>query len=296
MSVSPMPLHSNLRLSAIFLTLAAAVATHRYYNFWLTFVYGFGLSHYFLSYVYAKKQILQIMRRPSSEIAFAATILLGAFLYFSGFPLLIYFGFHHAFNEVYLLDRSVSADARERIRGLRTAGVFLNAFAYFFILRGRPELRGIPQSFLLGGLLISSFSFAWILYRSRASLTKNEIIDNCFLEICYLPLVAASFFFKPTLTHFVCYHLFFWAIYPIPKLARAEGNDLKAYLLTTFLILIPIYLFSPYGIRRYPMSGSWFDHQFYFWSYLHITTSFALSAAHPTWITRWFRFPAVQPG
>ena len=291
-----MPLHSGLRLSAVFLTLAAALLTLKHYTFWLTFVYGFGLCHYFLSYVYSSRQIRQILHDPSSWLPFSATILLGASLYFGKFPLLIYFGVHHAFNEVYLLDRTLPTETRGRIRSLRTAGVFLNAFAYLFILRGRAEMQGIPHSFLLAGLLISSVCFAWVLYRSSGLLNKDEMIDNCFLEICYLPLIAASFFIKLTLTHFVCYHILFWAIYPVPKFSRSGANSLRLYLAATFLALLPIYLFSPYGIVRYPLPGSFFDHQFYFWSYVHITTSFALSSAHPAWIARWFRFPAAQPG
>lgn len=48
---------------------------------------------------------------------------------------------------------------------------------------------------------------------------------------------------------------------------------------------------SQLGSKLIPLSVLY--SQFYFWSYVHITASFALSSAHPEWIVRLFRVPSV---
>ena len=51
---------------------------------------------------------------------------------------------------------------------------------------------------------------------------------------------------------------------------------------------------SQLGSNLVPLSAVY--SQFYFWSYVHITASFALSAAHPDWIVQLFRVPQAERG
>lgn len=287
--MNAMPLHSMIRLAAILITSVFVVATNRNETAWLSMVYILGFGHYFMSLLYSKKQVKQVLERPYSRWSLVGLFLLGFFTYRYQFPLVIYFGIHHAFNEVYLLNRTIRPQVQDQIKALRTAGVLLNFLVYLFLLRGYPELQLMNAKIILFFVSFSYVFFFYILFKLRTDLKVLELIDNCALEVLSIFFLIGSFFFSIRFTDIVCFHFFFWMLYPVPKLIRTERLALYRYLGLTILTLVPAFLLSPYGLVSYGLQGSFFQNQFILWSFIHITVSFALSDSHPAWITRWFK-------
>jgi hypothetical protein len=89
----------------------------------------------------------------------------------------------------------------------------------------------------------------------------------------------------------VMYHFVLWTIWPAFKLRNHGLGSVAAYAVGTAGVALLFILLSPIGFRFYFLPGSLYLNNFYPCSYLHITTSFALSTAQPYWITRLFQVP-----
>ena len=89
------------------------------------------------------------------------------------------------------------------------------------------------------------------------------------------------------------YHFVLWTLLPIPQMKAKGRRALESYALLTAAGLALYYgaliTFAP---AQFNDALIFVLGQFYLWSYIHITASFALSAAHPRWIREIFALPA----
>jgi hypothetical protein len=281
-----MPVHASLRIISI---LVVALIVRAFLSDWAWIAVCVAFAHYFLSLLYSQRQIRCVFSRPASLPPLAGLALGGTALYLADFPLVIYFAFHHVFNEVYLLERAVGpSDDAEAAKALRTSGAVLNFFIYFVLLRDLSELKFVNQQFLFGGLAVSYGVFFYNLHRLGRSMKTSALVDNCIFEIIGLFLIGASFFFGFILLHLVFYHVVFWGLYPIPKMWRQRTGEIWRYVGMNAVLTLFFLLLSPLGFGGLYGAHLIFLRQFGLWSFIHITASFALSNAHPNWITRWF--------
>ena len=262
-------------------------------NQWIALVIGFGFAHYLLSFYYARSGIRIAISNPSLLLPLVSLGALLAAVYFLDFPLEVYFGIHHACNESYL-KRSHSSNGIGNTAQLPAARALLHLAAYLCILRLDPEIGQIPEAFLWSFLAIAALLY---LYQFRATLQKgvtgiSDVVRDSSVELMALILVGLSLFTHITFLQFVMYHFVLWTIIPVPGIKQQGKNQLAEYGLLTvgtllfFIVLIANQLFSSY------LNLSFYYSQFIVWSYIHITTSFALSSAHPKWIVGLFRAPA----
>jgi hypothetical protein len=116
------------------------------------------------------------------------------------------------------------------------------------------------------------------------------------VEWLVLAVVGLSLLVKISFLQMVMYHFVLWTIIPVPVLRAAGTHKLIEYALLSFgtLDLFAALTITQLGSNLVPLSAVY--SQFYFWSYVHITASFALSAAHPDWIVQLFRVPQAQRG
>ncbi|MEW6036728.1 MAG: hypothetical protein AB1648_00475 [Pseudomonadota bacterium] len=282
-----MPLHALTRITAIFIT--ALIASQTTGVVWSSLFWSIAFVHYGLALYYSRQRILAVASDTSSLVPALAVLSGGAALYVSQFSLLVYFGIHHVFNEVYLLDRKFPMTEGEQRRGLRIAAVLLNAAIYAVLLRHYSELTWIEPAVLFGGLFFFYLLFFYRLNRLRPALGVKGMIDSCVFEVLGLLLVLCSFFIRFDLNYIVFYHFIFWSLYPIEKFNRLGQGALLRYIMVSLVMIAGFLLFSPAGVVGGDVSESFYYQQFIFWSYAHITLSFVLSDAHPAWITRWFR-------
>lgn len=301
-----LPLHSIIRLISILLVL---LITSLWPDpvFWSSIAMSLGLGHYLLSVIYAQRQISQAFVQPHSAKTLVALLLLGSTLYLCHFPLVIFFGLHHVFNEVYIVNRVITNEQTPGARTFRTSGVVLNFFIYFVVLRKDPDLQNLAfelqkldflntsalksvlTNVLLTGFIGSCVFFVVSLWNVKPRLKGAKLIDGFAFEVIGLGLVVVSFYVQILFLHVVFYHFVFWVLYPIAKISKQGRKPLARYFVETFASTALFLALSPIGISAYVLHGSFFFRQFFLWSYLHITSSFAFSNAHPNWIVRWFR-------
>ena len=263
------------------------------FAFWIGCVFALGLAHYTISVFYSRLQIVDLYRSPQRLIPLLSLGAWGGILFLGSFPLVWFFALHHAFNESYLLRRSVSSGA-PGVREFRSVGVLLHVFLYLTLLRHDPALQFIPAEFLFAGLGASYVMFALYLSRIRQNLTRSAIVENCGFELLGIAVLVASVFFKFSFLQVVMYHFVFWMLYPLPKLWSSESSELSIYLGMTIVCLSLFVWLSPRTANASDMFQTTYFEQFTLWSYFHITTSFALSNAHPDWIIRLFRPRSVE--
>lgn len=260
------------------------------YDQWVSLVIGFGFAHYLLSFYYAASRVRITLSNPVLALPLASLGTLFAVIYFLDFPLEIYFGIHHACNEGYLRYASPKGSCQQNGQ-LSAARALFHLAVYFIVLRQDPMVSQLPETFLWLLLFAASVIYIFQLRAAKSAqrVGLNDLIKGSGVELMLLALVGLSFFFRITFLQVVMYHFVLWTIVPIPAIKSrgqyrlAEYSLLTAGSLLLFLSVTMTQLFSSF------MSLSFLYTQFIFWSYIHITTSFALSVAHPQWIVNLFR-------
>lgn len=282
------------RCSAIAITVALVwlLGSDRY---WVGLVISFGLAHYLLSFYYATGRMRGLVVNPTLALPLISLGLLLLVVYFLKFPLPIYFGIHHACNEGYLrrYHRQTNGTADPQLPAFRT---LFHLAAYLCILRHDAYVGQVPEGWLWLFLTLSGLLYARQLLIANQSLQGLSRLKDSSVEWLMLAVVGLSLLVKITFLQMVMYHFVLWTIVPIPVLRAAGTHKLIEYALLSVgsLGLFAALTISQLGSGLVPLSSVY--SQFYFWSYVHITASFALSAAHPDWIVQLFRPPQAQSG
>jgi hypothetical protein len=287
-------LHSAERISSVLVVavLAWLVPDPRA---WLTLVISVALGHYILSLIYSRKQIVQVGSRPTSMVLFAGLLLCSAVLYWRGFPLIILFGIHHVFNEVYLLNRSLKLRNEPDAAALRTGSIFVNLLLYFATVRHYPELQFMNHTLLFAGVAVACIVFLVVLLRVGKTLSASQVVDCCIFEVVGLALLAVSFYHRINVYHVVLYHCVFWGVYPLQKMAQQGAGEVKRYVGFNIAAITAGFLISPLSfVYATRLSEMHWDAAFRMTSIVHIMMAFGLSTAHPAWITKWFQGRAPQ--
>ena len=257
---------------------------------WLT--YSVGFTHYALALCYSSRQLRAVAETPAQILSVTGLGLFSLFLYQVDFPLIAYFGLHHSLNEAYADSGSVRSSETSR---LAAAAAVFQATAYLTALRASPELAGIDPRWTWSTAAIAALWFAAELYRFNRLHPGTAHADRYAPAIMATILIALSVLVRLTFIQVVLYHFILWALLPVERF-RARGKAaLGRYVLLSAAVTGLALLVSPLGPRSLRVALGSFSEQFLFWSYAHITMSFALSDAHPAWIVRLFReFPGQR--
>ena len=285
-------LTTRCRAIAITVALVWLLGSDRY---WVGLVISFGLAHYLLSFYYAAGRIRGLIVSPMLALPLISLGLLLLVVYFLKFPLPIYFGVHHACNEGYLrrYHRQANGTADPQLPAFRT---LFHLAAYLCILRHDAYVGQVPEGWLWLFLTVSGLLYARQLLIANQSLQGLSRLKDSSVEWLMLAVVGLSLLVKISFLQMVMYHFVLWTIVPIPVLRAAGTHKLVEYALLSVgsLGLFAALTISQLGSNLVPLSLVY--SQFYFWSYVHITASFALSASHPDWIVKLFRPPQTQSG
>ena len=73
---------------------------------WLIVVYIFAFSHYIVGAWYSRQPAKDLLSTPKNYLPLGLLALGGGLVYAQSFPLLLYFGLHHALSESYLTQRN----------------------------------------------------------------------------------------------------------------------------------------------------------------------------------------------
>lgn len=273
-----MPRALRIRLAAGAMTAAIVWLYHGSGSSFLWCAYSVGFAHYLLALYYASAQLRAAAHAGPQLLSVAGLGVLSLFLYQIDFPLVVYFGLHHALNEAYGRGRSTDT-AR-----LAAAAAVFQGVAYATVLRFVPQFAGVDQIWIWAAFTLAGLWFAVELYQTRALR-----FDLCAPEIATAMLVVISLFVQPTFVQFVLYHFMLWVLLPVERLSARGENAVLRYAALSIVVTGLCLLVSPIGPPALRLPIAWFNEQFLFWSYAHITLSFALSDAHPAWLVRLFR-------
>jgi hypothetical protein len=280
------PLYSTFRLaSVVVVALLASLAPDRIT--WVSLAWSLAFSHYLVGLWYSRTQFLPLLRHPTTVVSLGVLMTMGMGLYFTGWPLLYYFGVHHALNEVYMLNRITHAQHSRALALFRGAGWLLHLVLYAAMLRKQRDLAFLNTQVLWGTLLVVYLLYGASFLGVRAKLSPQERIDNSLFECLGIGFVIASVWIDFTALHIACYHFAFWVFYPTASFIRM-GRGLIPYLGLTVGTLAGFILLSPLALLGPHLSLASYRTAFHFFSYFHITLSFALSDANPSWLRQVF--------
>lgn len=244
--------------------------------------YSIGFAHYLLALYYAGARLRAATQALPQLLSLAGLGLLSLFLYQIDFPLVAYFGLHHALNEAYGYERS---DGSPR---LAAAAAVFQGVAYATVLRSVPQFAGIDESWIWSAFAFAALWFASEVYALRLSGPAQRFALAA-PEIATAIFVVVSLFVRPTFVQFVLYHFMLWTLLPVDRLRARGRNAVLGYAALVIGVTGLFLVVSPIGVPALRLPLALFNEQFLFWSYAHITLSFALSDAHPGWLVRLLR-------
>jgi hypothetical protein len=257
---------------------------------WATYAIGFG--HYLLALRYSGAQMRQMVASPAHVASLAGLVLLAAALYQGDFPLFLYFGVHHALNEAY--SRRPATAAAPLSPHFHAAAALFQVLAYLATLRWTPELAGVEAAWIWIGVVAAAAVLAWTLAGSRAPRSPRQLLDVCAPELAAAALVLVSLVVRVTFLQVVLYHFVLWSVVPMERIRQRGEGAVAEYVGLSVAAVGVFLLISPLGPSPMSIDRHLFSEQFLFWSYLHITLSFALSDAHPSWAVRFLRGAPVR--
>lgn len=265
-------------------TAAASIADT---SLWLAAVIAFGLSHYLLSFYYAAPQIKFLFTSPSHQLPGVTLLVTGLVLYFTKFPLAIFFALHHGFNEGYL--RNSKARSENSVtESVRAARALLHGLGYLVVVRHEVVLRNIPEMLLWLGFAMAA-AFYWRAVRANKHLPQASAAGSSSPELLLAIAVLLSLYIEISWLHVVFYHFALWALHPVAGLSIKGSAAMTEYVALTIGSLVGFFVLATTKLASDVLDMAFWYGQFYFWSYVHIATSLALSKAHPAWIVRLFQ-------
>ncbi|HEY9790986.1 MAG TPA: hypothetical protein V6D22_11340, partial [Candidatus Obscuribacterales bacterium] len=104
-----------------------------------------GYVHYPLSFFYAWRKIKASLTDPRKGLGTLSAIAVGIGLFWLKFPLIIFFGIHHVFNEVYLLKREICKQFGDNAGRVTTGALVINAALYCVTLRRAFPFSCLPH-------------------------------------------------------------------------------------------------------------------------------------------------------
>lgn len=254
------------------------------------FVIAFGFSHYLMALVFSRAPIRSFLSSPYSGLKSLLLLLFGGAVFFIPGSLNLYFGLHHTSNELYL----TIPKERSPLHTSFNLGIRLCLLILLYILatRNSVTLKVIPLPYatslsigLIG--LFFALNSSWIKQLSLSMFLKHFAVD-----IVSVAWVVLSWMVPIQTFHLALFHFAYWFFYPIPSLMKKGIPALSRYTFSTLACIMMTMLFSPIMPMAYGVSLAFLMEQFKLWSFIHITSSFALSKAQPMWVQRLFINPS----
>lgn len=254
------------------------------------------LVHYVLALVYSRRQIRTAFSNWRSATGMLALIAASIVAYKTNLiPLVVLFGIHHVFNEVYLVYNKQNERSYPGMNDrMRRLALVLNFFIYFAMVRQAPEVSFINGPALFAGLAVSYVAYFACLFAQRRVLPLSRLVECSGLEIMSLLVIGATFFTCVNFTLIVFYHGTLWFFYGFQKLWKHNRFSATRYLGLNLAVFAAIAMITPLGHLPWQLSFDNLVTLFAFSSMFHILTSLGLSEAQPRMITEFFQPVARQ--
>lgn len=264
-------------------------------NLVFDFYVAFLFSHYILAVAYSGRQInsLKTDSRYYAPLIILTILTIGITYFgmlFRNPAIQIYFGIHFALSETYMALKGIPVPKLQSLTKIIASRILFNFFAYLVILRHTiPFVGNHIEIFLSLALFFFVISVIFIV-RSDEITVENKR-DLLIFEIVGLTIMMVLFFSSAVVPFWVAtfYHIGMWLMFPAYNLPRDKSNR---YLFYNVLLITLFFIFTPSAGSLQsviePMGKSTWVYFSILFAYVHITSSFALSAMNPKFIRRWF--------
>jgi hypothetical protein len=250
---------------------------------------GVLFGHYVLSIWYSRRRLKPVVTMQVPVLAIGFLVATSIFLPIVAVPsLVLYFGFHHALTEGYMLaGRRGGPIVLDRpARHLLVGRMVLAGAVYALVLCRDHTFWKIAYQGWVAITGVAFIAFLVLLVRARAGLKRAEIADVLAFEAIGAGASLVTLFTPIIFWDVVFYHLIVWILLPLRQL-RGAAAKLK-FLAQTAAACTVFFCLTP-TVNLFPsLDSSFWVPQSQFWGYFHVTMSFAASAFNPRWISRWF--------
>ncbi len=256
-------------------------------------------SHYVLSFWYSRRRARSLVAgQVPPHVLFVVAAACAILPFVAIPPLVLYFGFHHALTEGYMLAGKPGGPATPDgpVRRLLTGRMVLAGAVYAFVLCRSDIFSKFPHQALMVLVGVTFVVFIALLALAARHIERREVVETITFEVVGVGASLLTLLAPISFNDVVFYHLVVWILLPLKQLPSARGK--LTFLAQTAALSIAFFCLTP-SVHWFPsLTGGFWLQQSEFWAYIHITATFALSSLNPRCITRWFvprtLVPAVQ--
>ncbi len=255
-----------------------------------------GFPHVILGLKYSRRGLERAWRSPRPRLALLVFMGLTPVTFAAEWNveiLVIYFGIHHAISEVYSRGPSVSGESRIN-RGIYWLLIFAG-----YLFASRDDLSFIPNLPVLS-LAIFGILLALLIYRIFDSTGNSDNFSGlkCIIErypwiFAASLLVAISCYSPLSWQVFILYHFTYWGLLPLFRTSVFRGDTEREQIFWKDNLLwtsgFTLTIVAVCLICRHERDWRVFSAivlLFHSLTYFHISISFLISGANPSWIKR----------
>ncbi len=298
-SVNPFKLHflnSFWAIRLLSLALVFILRRNLHEIDYFSLFYAFLFSHYLLALGAAGSHIKSLLVDRERYLLLAFLLLLYCGLTLQAIPhlseahilpLLIYFGIHHVFNDVYVLQGTLKNSSHPDYSFLIAARLALNFSCYLVVFwqivfpRGNALALNVQIGYFL--LMLSTAALILALYRARNLLDKAAFFDIITFEAIAI-LVAIFFAGRVSFLDIIFYHLVFWLMYPVRKNISVQRHLAVKSLLKNVAWTLVFFLATPAARLGIGFSIPGWLVAANLVGYFHITSSLVISKLNPRFL------------
>lgn len=279
-----------LRVFSTLATLAALLCLNS--NSFHFIVAVVGLGHYALSVWYSRNVLQEVRNNRAGFIGFfLALLLFAACLRFEWPGLILLFGIHHLFNEVYLPSAyypAATSNADATLGGLR---FIFHSLVYYIVIFSVQAFAVRALAPHLTVLALCTLVYFWTInHREKNPRIRRDLLLS---ELVILAFVGLTFMHPLGFFGILFFHFVFWIFFPLVRIKKRGAVAVRNYfvqtIVVTAIIACVLYHFDePYFGRLFFDRNSAAVKWLRLAGYFHIITSFSLSAMNPRIVRKLF--------
>lgn len=253
-------------LSFAILSISITFLSERSFIFYTSVI---GIAHYIVALLFSSTIIKAFLKNESLILrSFLILIALFVFSWLKVLPMVLFFGVHHLFSELYTEEKI--QDSKIDFKNLIL--ILFHGSFYCLFAKNEPIFSFIPPKYYYWIFFIIA---PYYLYLTTQNNQKNLKKYSTFS--IYIAIAVISFYFPLKAYYIIFYHFIFWFFYPTSNLLNKSKYDFVKYLIIMVVTILIVYFIY----QTYLLDINNAFYHLYVLGYLHITLSFFLSKLNP---------------
>lgn len=228
-----------------------------------------GIAHYTTALLFSSTIIKVFLKNDS--LVLRVTLLLIALLTFGWFkavPMVLFFGIHHLFSELYTEEKNEGSNLTLKNLVL----VLFHGSFYCLFAKNEPIFSMIHSKYYYWIFFIIAPYYLYLTTQNNKNILKKYV-----LFITYISIAVISFYYPLKAYYIIFYHFIFWFFYPTSNFLNKPKYVFAKYLMVMSTTILVLYFM--YRTKILDLNNAFYH--LYILGYLHITVSFFLSKLNP---------------